>query len=409
MASLREKSRATSVSVRKRVLVTDGEQRAALAVVRSLGRAGYEVFVCSPRAKSISGASRYCTESRQVADPLGDPRNFLSDVSRLAEEWRVDVMLPITEAALLAILPHVTRFKCAIPFPSASAFESICDKSIVLKAAAAHGIAVPAQLVLDAPPRTDSLELKLPFPIVAKPSRSVAGQEGYRVRTGVSYAGSEGELLRALRQIPRNAYPVLLQQQIVGPGFGVSVLVWDGRLVASFAHRRIREKPPSGGVSVLRESIPMDAGLLARSVDLLREFDWRGVAMVEYKVESASGRPYLMEINGRPWGSLQLAIDAGVDFPRLLVELALGGSPEAVAEYRTGVRSRWEWGDVDHLLASIRHASRFARYSDSPRYTRLAAILGFVRGFGPANRSEVFRWEDPGPIARETIDWFSRR
>jgi predicted ATP-grasp superfamily ATP-dependent carboligase len=395
--------------MKRRVLVTDGEQRAALAVVRSLGRAGHEVYVCSARARSLAGASRYCAGALQVADPLRQSGSFVDDVARLAAERKVDVLLPITEAALLSILPRRDRFQCAIPFPSFEAFEALCDKAAVLNAAAAHGIAVPTQTLLETPSAASKLGDDVRFPVVLKPSRSVAGSEGFRVRVGVSYATTRAELQEALERIPVNAYPVLLQQQIHGPGFGISVLVWDGELVAAFGHRRIREKPPSGGVSVLRESAALDVSLLGKSIALLRDFDWRGVAMVEYKLDATSGRPYLMEINGRLWGSLQLAIDAGVDFPRLLVELPFGSRPTPVTSYEVGVRSRWEWGDVDHFLASVLHPSRFARFSNAKRSGRLNALASFISGFGGSNRAEVFRRDDPGPIIRETLDWLRRR
>lgn len=395
--------------MKRRVLVTDGEQRAALAVVRSLGRAGYEVYVCSDRSSSIAGASRYCAGSYQVADPLRDPAGFLSDLMRVTVATKADVLLPVTEAALLPVLPNRERFNCVIPFPSAGAFESICDKSMVLKAAAAQGLSVPGQMELAHAGDSATLSGGPQFPLVLKPSRSVAGKEGERVRAGVSYVASTNDLRQALTNIPANAYPVLMQQRINGSGFGISVLVWDGELIAAFAHRRIREKPPSGGVSVLRESIPLDQDLLSRSLALLREFNWQGVAMVEYKQDARSRVPYLMEINGRLWGSLQLAIDAGVDFPKLLVELALGAHPAPVTTYEVGVRSRWEWGDVDHLLATVLHPSKFAGFSDTGRYPRLHALAGFIRGFGQRNRAEVFRRDDPGPILRETVDWFRRR
>ena len=82
---------------------------------------------------------------------------------------------------------------------------------------------------------------------------------------------------------------------------------------AVFAHRRLREKPPSGGVSVYRESVAPDPSLVARAAALLAGLGWRGVAMVEMKTDARTGTPYLMEVNGRFWGSLQLAVDAGVD------------------------------------------------------------------------------------------------
>ena len=394
----------------KRVLVTDGEQRAALAVVRSLGRTGYEVHVCSSRSHSIAGSSRYCANSRKVADPLRDPERFLSDLTRLAIAMKADVLLPVTEAALLAVLPNRNQFHCAIPFADASTFELICDKREVLKAARTHGIGVPAQEEIATPQDASRPNGELHFPVVLKPCRSVAGIEDQRIHAGVTYAASAESLHDALVRIPIAAYPVLLQQRIDGPGFGISVLVWNGELRAAFAHRRIREKPPSGGVSVLRESIPLDHDLLSRSLALLRDFSWQGVAMVEYKLDEETGLPYLMEINGRLWGSLQLAIDAGVDFPNLLVQCALGANPAPVTTYDSGVRLRWEWGEVDHLLASLFHSSQSVVVShNKPRRRRLSALNEFFHGFGDANRAEVFRSDDPGPFLRETIDWFRRR
>ena len=131
------------------------------------------------------------------------------------------------------------------------------------------------------------------------------------------------------------------------------MLLWDGELRAEFAHRRLCEKPASGGVSVYRESIAMDDDLRERSRNLLNRFGWFGPAMVEYKRDSATGRAYLMEVNGRFWGSLQLAIDSGVDFPQLLVRCALGQPSERIHSYRVGVRSRWWWGQVDHLVGRV--------------------------------------------------------
>ncbi|MDP9201089.1 MAG: ATP-grasp domain-containing protein [Gemmatimonadota bacterium] len=346
----------------------------------------------------------------KISDPLRDPELFLSDLERLVASTQADVLLPISEAALLLVLPNRNRFPCIIPFATASAFDQVCDKRKVLETAGIHGIAVPNQTEIDKPTDISRFSDDLQFPLVLKPSRSIAGKEGKRIRAGVAYATNAQNLRDELKRIPSEAYPILLQQRIDGPGFGVSVLLWDGKLLAAFAHRRIREKPPSGGVSVLRESIPLDQKLLSQSLALLRDFKWQGVAMVEYKLDADNGLPYLMEINGRFWGSLQLAIDAGVDFPNLLVELALGGNPAPVTTYNAGVRSRWEWGDMDHLLAAMLHASASDIIPGATlKQQRLAAIAEFVRGFNRENRAEVFRRDDPRPFLRETVDWFLRR
>jgi predicted ATP-grasp superfamily ATP-dependent carboligase len=368
------------------------------------------VHVCSSRASSIAGSSRYAAASYRVADPLKQPAKFADEIAGLAAGIGADVLLPVSEAALLAILPNRERFGCAIPFVNADTFKRICDKRLVLESARSHGIAVPGQFELTPAHDPSALNGQLRFPLVVKPSRSVAGDGAERVSTGVSYAVDQGELLAVVGRTPRAAYPLLLQQRIDGPGFAISVFIWNGELKAAFAHRRIREKPPSGGVSVLRESIPIDEDLLNRSVALLRDFGWEGVAMVEYKLDVQTGIPYLMEINGRLWGSLQLALDAGVDFPVLLARAAMGERLPERSVYKVGVRSRWEWGDVDHLLATFRHSPRALSLSPAARrHRRLRALGGFLSSIGKTSETEVFDLADPAPFLRETRDWFRGR
>lgn len=393
-----------------RVLVTDGEQRAALAVVRSLGRAGYEVIVAGPRSRTLAGASRHAVAQHRLPDPLTRPAEFREALFALALAERIDVLVPVAEPAVIAVLeaaqlPSGLR----IPLPPLSVFRAISDKQRLLETAPTVGIRVPLQWTLANRAAVPDPALgALTFPVVIKPARSVAGAGESRAKLAVSYARDAEELNRALAAYPDAAFPLLLQSRVDGPGVGIFLLRWEGVVRAVFAHRRIREKPPSGGVSVYRESIPADPALVACSTALLAAFDWSGVAMIEYKIEARTGTPYLMEVNGRFWGSLQLAVDAGVDFPRMLVELALGGTPAKVYRYRSGLRLRWWLGDLDHLLARLRRpAGELALPADAP--TRLQTLLQVLRPWWPGDRSEILRLDDPLPALQELRDWLGRR
>lgn len=390
------------------ILITDGDQRAALAAVRSLGRAGYRVVVTSPRGRSLAGGSRYAAAEFVVPDPLSAADAFVAAIRAIVAEQQVTTLIPIAEPALLTLLPLADTFDgVRIPFASAESFRHICDKGEVARVAAEVGIGVPRQRRLDHPSDADLLtEKTLAFPLVLKPTRSVVGEGEDRQKVSVIHVADRKQLVAALERLPQSAFPILAQERIVGPGVGVFLLMQGGEPVAAFAHRRLREKPPSGGVSVLRESIPLDPQLLDRCVELLRRFDWEGVAMIECKVSAATGIPYIMEINGRFWGSLQLAIDAGVDFPRLLVEGTNGSGP--VTEYTNGVRLRWELGDLDHLIARMRRSpEELALPPGSP--SRGRALLDFFTGFLPVNRQEIFRLNDPAPFLRESVAWLRGR
>jgi predicted ATP-grasp superfamily ATP-dependent carboligase len=393
----------------RRVLVTDGTQRSALAVVRSLGRAGHTVFVCAPRVPSLAGSSRFAFAQAAVASALDAPSDFVSDVTMLIDRWRIDVLIPIAESSLLALLPERAALGVTIPFPDDATFRAIADKSALLAAATTLGIATPKQVVLSSKADLGTFDSSmLRYPVVLKPSRSVGENNGQRIAVGVLHAADAASLRTTIEALDDAAFPLLVQQRIVGPGIGVFLLLWDGSVRANFAHRRLREKPASGGVSVYSESVVAEPELIERSRLLLEKMNWSGVAMVEYKLETSTGVPHLMEVNGRFWGSLQLAIDAGVDFPTLLLDAASNAPSPTRADYRAGVRSRWWWGDVDQLLSRYRKsAAALALPPDAP--SRWRATLEFLKLWRRHDRNDVFRLRDPRPFVRETIDWFQRR
>jgi predicted ATP-grasp superfamily ATP-dependent carboligase len=391
-----------------RILITDGEQRSSLAAVRSLGGAGHTVMVCSSARRPLAGASRFCSVSHVVEDPFRDPGAFRASVERVVDEQGIELLLPMTDTSAPLLLPlREARPRLVIPFPERSIYEAISDKGHLMNVARQVGVPVPRQVVVAGPGQAPLLEELNAGPLVLKPARSaVVRDEGMR-KFGVRLVASHAELGEGLGRFPPEAYPILVQERIVGPGLGAFMLTREGRPVATFAHRRIREKPPTGGVSVYRESVPLRSDVGRHAERILEAFRWTGVAMVEFKEDAATGTPYLMEVNGRFWGSLQLAIDAGVDFPALLVRMALGEDVGAAPAARLGIRSRWLWGDVDHLLWML--VSSGAMRAANPELPgRLGALARFLIPWRRGDRFEVLRAGDPGPFVRESIEWFAR-
>lgn len=378
-----------------------------MAVVRSLGRAGHHVEVCSAHPRPLAAASRYSRQTTQTPDPERDPDSYLEAVEQAIARRSIDVLVATTDVSLSTLRDLQRRLpELTIPCSGQDAYVRLSDKYLLTEVAPKLGIAVPEQLVLREPGEVDADGLHgLGLPLVLKPARSVVMTEEGAKKQGVRVVSSERELVEALESLGPEAYPLLVQRRIVGPGRGVFVLVWEGRLIAAFGHRRIREKPLTGGVSVYRESVTVPGELLEKTRRLLEYFGWNGVAMVEFKEDEVTGTPYLMEVNARFWGSLQLAIDAGVDFPKILVDLATGEERIPSTSAKVGVRSRWLWGDVDHLIAALRTPKSVRRsYPDIP--TPWGALGSFLVPWRPGDRLEVLRLSDPGPFLRESADWF---
>lgn len=389
-----------------KILVTDGDSRAALAITRSLGQAGHEVVVGSKRIRSLAGASRFCASRVCYPDPDSYGAAFVDFIADYAGHEKIEVLLPVTDITTLVIGANRGRMPagCILPFPDIDTVRIAANKQATMVLAHRLGVDTPQSVTISAPTDAGRLEHGLRFPVVIKPFKSRIETGTGWIYTAVTYAHDEAELGRVLNDLDPQVFPVMLQEKIIGPGIGIFICAYRGRVLAAFSHRRLREKPPSGGVSVLRESIALDPLALDFSERLLHELGWTGVAMVEFKQDRRDGRPKLMEINGRFWGSLQLAIDAGVDFPRLLIDSLAHPDMRPVLDYRVGVRTRWLWGDIDALFIRL---FRSEESLDLPPGfpSRSRYLAEFMKSFNTATRLEIERLNDLGPALHETTQW----
>lgn len=385
-----------SNSRKPHILVLDANQRSALAVTRSLGKSKVDVSTADSSIASLAGCSKYSLSYHQYPSPEQRPADFLEWIEGTCSQYKFDAIFPTTEITSQLLLMNKTGLgTCVLPFPDYQTVMSLADKGKLLTSAGAAGIPVPDYRLFNKAAEV-AVEEFTSFPVVLKPclSRIWTGQ-GW-INTSVTMINNREELSRTLdRTDYLQRYPFMIQAFVPGHGAGLFALYDSGQPVAYFSHRRIREKPPRGGVSVVSESAPVDTQLQEYAEALLTRANWHGVAMVEFRVTDR-GLPYLMEVNTRFWGSLQLAIDAGVDFPRLLWEITAGQAIEPQSEYRIGQRLRWLLGDLDSLYLALKDRDYSARQ-------KLERLVGFLTPSFGHFRYEVNRWGDLKPA------WFELR
>jgi predicted ATP-grasp superfamily ATP-dependent carboligase len=388
-------------------LITDGNERAALAVTRALGRENVAVIVGAESSRSLAGSSRYCQESLVYPSPYQEPERFIACLLESVREHHVDVLFPISDIAMHVIGPEKNRFEpnVRVPISSAEVFQEISDKYRLMRHAVGHGVPIPDTVFVSDGRLNGLIESITEFPVVVKPGCSLVKEEGRWTKTSVCYAESHADLLRLYRDRSYLRQPSLIQRRVIGEGQGLFVLMKEGLPLGMFAHRRVRERPPSGGVSVLRESIALPKVMVESTLKLLQRVKWHGVAMVEFKMDAASKIPLLMEINGRFWGSLQLAVDAGVNFPFLLLQMAIG-RPVAMPEngYRPGVQSRWLLGDLDQLLMRMMRNDRSLHLPPGAP-SKFRALISFCRFYERDLFYEVEQINDLGPSRFELMKY----
>ena len=378
------------------VLVADGDTLSALAIARSLGRRGVRVWVAANRWSALGAYSRYARGRIHHAHPGTQPMSFVSATQRACAAGRADLLFPTTDVALRLWLEcgQTLPESSLAGLPAPQAIEAALDKERLLHLAQSLGIPVPKTYHLESADHVDRLADQLSYPVVLKARNSRVRVNGAWVARAPSYAGNAVALRRAYSLIrPLDARPIL-QEYVPGHGCGVFALMNHGSLRALFSHRRIRENPPQGGMSVVCEScLPHPVARVA-AIRLLEKLQWHGVAMVEFRIDARDGIPKLMEVNGRFWGSLQLAVEAGIDFPYLLYRMAQDGDVATAQGYRLGIRSRWLLGEIDRLRTVL------LKPAPSPGVewpTRHQALRSFLGSWHNGTRCAVERLRDPVP------------
>ena len=404
------------------VLVTDGHWRKSLAVVRSLGHKGIPVTVGERTVLNTSFFSKYCARRIVYPSPRRYPDQFIEFFLREIKKNHYDCIFPMEEETLLLLAGHQSEISkyTYLLIPELKKIEFVRDKRNLIQFAETHGIPTP-KTYYSPPPSTlwsnginstgralpregGGKEETLPFDgggkgggvhISAIPVPAVIKPRISSGSFGIAYVKKREDLIPFYQSVHAK-YPFPLIQEWIPDGgeiFGLSALFDEtSNVKAVFVHKKLRMYPVRGGPSTLREGVEHPQ-VVELGLSLLKALNWVGIAMVEFKVDPRDGIPKLMEINPRFWGSLQLAIVSGVDFPYLIFKMARGETFEPVLHYPVGRRCRWLlFGDILHFLTTSQ------RFHLRP---------SFFRFFEPNTSYDIISREDPLPVLGAMATFFT--
>jgi predicted ATP-grasp superfamily ATP-dependent carboligase len=229
------------------------------------------------------------------------------------------------------------------------AIEQAADKAKMTQLAGRIGIPVPKTFLLT---EVQGRLKELCFPVVIKLQKESPG------RLPIRYAHSLTELNHVLStdltsKSREQDGEFLVQEFIPGYGCGFFATYQYGVCKRIFMHRRVREFPAAGGVSSCAESF-YDPKLEMYGRRMLDALGWHGVAMVEFRRDARDEDYKLMEINPKFWGSLDLALAGGADFPGDLCRMALGWNLSFTDRYERNLRFQWPfsvYGEIFHVCS----------------------------------------------------------
>jgi predicted ATP-grasp superfamily ATP-dependent carboligase len=340
-------------SMTARLVVTDAQERAVLAMVRCLAATGSRVTAVAT-TRTAPGLWSRGPERRLVApDPRASVEGFLAALERIVADGTYDLLLAGADAALLAISGNRDRFagRVQLGLPDHEVVLRSLDKDALVAAAARAGLAVPEGRVCQTPAEALAAAGELGYPALVKPLQTVVEVDGASRRWGSVVAADAAAVDAAIRRFGAS----IVQRRLQGPVISVGGVMAGGRLLAAAVSQYDRTWPVEGGNVSFSHTIAPTEGLLERVAALVEALGWSGLFEVEL-IWPADAGPAAIDFNPRAYGSLALAIAAGVPLPAIWCDWLLTGSaPASPVIAGTGVRYRWEDADARHLLWRARN------------------------------------------------------
>ncbi|MBN1856794.1 MAG: ATP-grasp domain-containing protein [Dehalococcoidia bacterium] len=356
------------------ILVTEVQSRGGLTVVRSLGEKGIRVVAADKDHVALGFFSRYCAHRLIYPDPARVPDKYASFMLNELARRDYDVVLPL--ARRKTEVEQLTRF----PFLGYDALRHGRDKALTVDVAKRCGVRVPATYKVHGQADATRAMGECPLPLIVRPRESSGSNGLHRVSRAE-------ELWPVCQRTQREFGPIIIQEYVPWGGFTYDVDVLMNRnseVRALFVAKRLRTYPPLAGPTSCGQGVQYPE-LADMAVTLLKEMHWYGPAEVEFRIDPRDGKPTLMEINPRLWGSMFTATVASIDFPYLFYRLAMEGDITPVTTYRTDMKARYFF--TTDMLCMAFHPRK-----------RSIARAWFGEFFDTRTKMCLPSWKDPVPV-----------
>lgn len=387
-----------------RILVLDGHKNNSLIVTRSLSRKGVEVTAGGWSRLSPCLLSRHSDATYLYPKPEDHPKRFVDHLIEYLEDTDHLAVVPMSDLTHMMLSKRKDEIEGTGTIVGTEDWETFVaanDKKRIADLTEELSIPAPATYAPESLDDVESLKGKLSYPVLIKPrSTTVMDGENAFYETRISdgnYVHSPDELVSRYRTLVEgHAHfkedPPLVQEVIPGEITATCGIAKDGEFTAFFQEERLRMYPISGGASALRQGI-YEPEMLEYARDIVEALEWTGPIYVEF-IRSDDGEFYLLEVNGRYWGSVGCAVASGVDVPFLHYLQFRGIDRVHDQNYRTDVKQRrLFYTDIKWLAEKLRNGE-------------VGAVVPFATSFFDS-KHDVFAIDDPLPTV-SSVAWIGR-
>ena len=328
-------------------LIIDGGGKVGYSAMRSLARLGLRVAAADDVRVGMSQWSRFCQGRYLFEHPYTHAEAFMDNVVQILKDSGAKFLLPAQNGTeVLARYRYRLPGGVVLPLASYEQIRMTNDKRLMATYARSIGVNVPEVIEWKTWDELENNLKAIDYRVVVKL------RCGYNSKW-VYYPDDVGGALTLCRDLTvkyslePDQLPIV-QRWVEGEKWIVACLYHEGRKLALFNHRLLRQTPATGGVGTLRVSARHEE-MEEYATKILNSLGWHGIAAVEFKYDPASGKMWFIEINPRLWGSISLAVASGVDLVALQYVASTEGPGRAMAIARpqiNGVVGRWWLGDA---------------------------------------------------------------
>jgi len=389
----------------KTALVFGEDTRSFLTVIRSLASAGMIVDVVSFSNTSLALKSKYINKIYGLNHQSRTIDEWTNAVEDILLKNHYDIAIPCDERALFPLMDIAEKglTKTAFAIPRKDIIGPLFNKVETRTTAKKCDIPVAMgdihQLDIIS---FDHLAEIYGLPFVLKPTQSYAEEE-LNKRQSVKIAHTSADFEDFVKQNGNQA--CLVETYFPGYGVGVSILARKGKIKGAFAHARVAE-PETGGGSSYRKAIPIEPSMLYACQKFCMELEYTGVGMFEFKYNPENHEWILIEINARFWGSLPLAVFAGIDFPAMYAHVLLNKYTPDKLNYNQSAYARSFTADIYDIKGQFDNL-RSKGNTFQAVTTLMSRMFGFTRLLTGNESIDSFRLKDQKPFWSELYGLFN--
>jgi D-aspartate ligase len=366
----------------------------ALSVARGLGTIGVKSHAVGPPNSPVS-ASRHCASFMAISEP---------DVQRKTFDWLLNsaprgaVLLPCDDDSLELVVQRrreLVEVGHKPVYANDDVVSFLLDKERTYDIAGRCNVGAPRTVTLRSASDLEHALREISLPSALKPLHIHEFARHFRRK--VILVRSESELRAAYKRTSELDLAMLLTEIIPGSEDRYwsyyTYVDSNGRCLVDFTKQKIRQYPIGFGGATYHVT-KWNPQIAEAGKRFVEGADVRGVAGVEFKIDSRDGEPKIMECNARVTAANELVRAAGIDLGIIAYQDAADLPISPFAGFRDGVRL---WYPLQDWLAFR-----------GLRRTGEITFPGWVGSLAHKQRFPVFSAADPLPAARGLVTFPGR-